>query len=215
MDGAAWVALVSAVVAVVALLYTARAANSAKRQAKAAEDQTEVQRAQTELQRELARQAVQPYVWADVLPDMQQGTMLHIVLANSGTTVATDVRVVFSPPLVEGTEYGARVEAAQRRLANGIRSLSPGRVVRWSIGPGHRLLADDAPQVYRVRIEGHGPHGPLDPVEFNLDVNDWRESRDAPDGSLHHIRKSVDNLTGAVKGLKRLQTPRVEPGQPM
>ncbi|MTB70778.1 hypothetical protein GGG17_02055 [Arsenicicoccus sp. MKL-02] len=65
------------------------------RQAKAAHDQTEIQREQvaaaweqTQLQRDLAHEALQPYVWADIQPDVQQGTVMHVVVGNNGPTVA-------------------------------------------------------------------------------------------------------------------------------
>ena len=67
---AAWVAAVAAIVAAVVAVF---ALWPAQRAAKAAEEQTRVQR-------ELMYQSAQPYVWADIQPDDQQGTMLHLVL---------------------------------------------------------------------------------------------------------------------------------------
>lgn len=72
------ISIVALSISGLALPFTVWAARAAARQAKAAHDQTLIQREQVEtakeqtfLQRELARQAAQPYVWADIQPDMQ------------------------------------------------------------------------------------------------------------------------------------------------
>lgn len=202
MDESAWIATGSAVVALVALLYTARAANSARRQAAAVEDQTRVQREQTELQRELACQAAQPYVWADIVPDMQQGSLLQIVVGNSGPTVAKHVRVTFDPPLASEGQFAPRAAEAQDQLRRGLTSLSPGRVIRWPYGLGRQLLAEECEvPAHRVRVDAEGPHGPLPTLEIEINMSEWRQASDAPDGSMHHIRKAIQELNSTVKQL--------------
>ncbi|MEW6874444.1 hypothetical protein [Trueperella pyogenes] len=184
---AAWAAAIAALVAL----------KPAQRAAKAAE-------AQTELQRDLMHQAAQPYVWADIQPDNQQGTMLHLVLGNAGPTVARNVRVVIDPPIPADPNHAESSVVAQRRLREGVLSLAPGRTIRWSLGKGFDLLKDaDDKTVYRIRVTAEGPYGEVEPVETEVRLSDWREARDAPDGSLHHIRKEIENLTKVVKSLKK------------
>ena len=144
------ISIVALVISAFALPFTAWAAHAAVKQAKAAHDQSEIQREQvaaareqTQLQRELAREAAQPYVWADIQPDMQQGTMLQVVVGNSGPTMAHNVRVTFTPPLPAGQHQSDKVEKIQRTLASGIRSLAPNRVIRWSLGAGYDLQANE------------------------------------------------------------------------
>ncbi|MBZ2195968.1 hypothetical protein [Occultella gossypii] len=208
MEPSTWIAIASAVVALVALFFTAIAASAAKRQADAAVAQTEVQRAQadaaiaqTQLQQELARQSQQPYVWADILPDMQQGTTLQLVVGNAGPTLATNVRVTVDRPLPSVGRTAEWVTRVQERLADGIKSLSPGRTIHWALGTGPELLKDDGSQTYHIVVEADGPSGPLDRVEHDVDVSDWREARDAPDGSLHHVRGSIKDLNKTVDEL--------------
>lgn len=160
-------------------------------------------RGQTQLQRDLAREATQPYVWADIQPDMQQGTMMHVVVGNSGPTVARRVRVTFDPPLPVGSQLAENVHGVEQVLANGIRSLAPNRVLRWSLGAGYDLLASEDPQVRTVRVRADGPHGPLPVLEFQIDISEWRQTRDAPDGSLHHVRGAIKDLTKAVGGVDK------------
>jgi hypothetical protein len=205
------IAIVALVISVLALPFTAWAAHAAARQAKAAHDQTEIQREQvaaareqTRMQRELAREALQPYVWADIQPDMQQGTVMQVVVGNSGPTVATNVRVVFDPPLPAGKQHADnKVENVQRTLAMGLRSLAPNRVLRWTLGAGFDLLSSDAPQLRTVRVEAVGPYGPLRVLEMEIDISEWRQARDAPDGSLHHVRGAIKDLTKAVGGVEK------------
>ena len=190
---AAWVAAVAAIVAAVVAFF---ALWPAQRAAKAAEEQTRVQR-------ELMYQSAQPYVWADIQPDDQQGTMLHLVLGNAGPTVARHVRVFIDPPFPQVSGHIGRSTAAQRRLRGGILSLAPGRIIRWSLGIASDLMKDEEDTtVYRVRVMADGPYGEIEPVETEICLSDWRESLDAPGGSLHHIRKSIEKLVKAVDGLK-------------
>lgn len=154
---------------------------------------------QTDLQRQIARQASEPLVWVDIRPDDHQGAMLRLLLGNSGPTVARDVRVTFAPPLPVPAKYPAAAKESQDRLAAGIASLAPGRVVSWGIGLGREVLADDGPQVHRVRIECAGPAGLVEPVEYLINLADWRESADSPFGSLHYVRKAIQELTQEVK----------------
>ena len=190
---AAWVAAVAAIVAAVVAFF---ALWPAQRAAKAAGEQTRVQR-------ELMYQSAQPYVWADIQPDDQQGTMLHLVLGNAGPTVARHVRVFIDPPFPQVSGHIGRSTVAQRRLREGILSLAPGRIIRWSLGIASDLMKDEEDTtVYRVRVMADGPYGEIEPVETEICLSDWRESLDAPGGSLHHIRKSIEKLVRAVDGLK-------------
>lgn len=158
---------------------------------------------QTQLQRELAQGALQPYVWADIQPDMQQGTVIHVVVGNAGPTVARNVRVTFDPALPAGQQQSDMIEGVQRILAEGLRSLAPNRVIRWTLGAGYDLLSSDLPQMRKVRIHADGPHGPLPVLELEIDISEWRQARDAPDGSLHHVRGAIKDLTKAVVDVDR------------
>lgn len=200
------ISIIALTISCLALPFTMWAARATARQADAARAQTQIQRQQvdaareqTQLQRELAEAASQPYVWVDIQPDMQQGSMLQVVVGNSGPTVASNVKVTFDPPLPAGSQHAERIAKVQRTLSEGLRSLAPQRVIRWSIGSGRDLLSADDPQVRAVRIEVDGPHGALPIREIQIDISQWRDALDAPDGSLHHVRRAVNELTTAVQ----------------
>ncbi|WP_139204033.1 hypothetical protein [Rhodococcoides kroppenstedtii] len=210
------ISIVALVISGFALPFTVWAARAAAKQAKSAQAQTAIQREQvaaareqTQLQRELAREALQPYVWADIQPDMQQGSILQVVVGNSGPTVARNIRVLFDPPLPTGQQHSDKAEKVQSTLSNGLHSLTPNRVLRWTLGVGYDLLSSDESQLRSVRIDAEGPHGPLPTLEMGIDISEWRHARDAPDGSLHHVRGAIKDLTKAVisvdKSLQRNQ----------
>lgn len=199
-------------ISVVAALFTGWAAFATARQARSARDQTEIQREQVEvareqtrLQRAIADETVQPYVWADIQPDMKQGTILDLVIGNTGPTVATDVKVTLDAPLPQSTTVLEDSGPLLQTLADGLRSLAPGRQIRWHLGTGPDLLGEDAPQPVCIRVEATGPHGPLPTLEVPVDASQWRMAKDAPDGSLHLVRKSIQDLTKSVdKAASRL-----------
>src|ERR1039457_6502232 len=66
-----------------------------------------------------------PYVWVDVRADDATGTLVNLVIGNSGPTVATNLRVRIDPPLPTIDQLRDRAETAQARLADGIQSTAP------------------------------------------------------------------------------------------
>lgn len=196
MDVSSVVAIVAAMASWAAVGVALIAIRPARRSAKASEEQTDIQR-------ELARQSAQPYVWADIQPDRQQGTQIHLIVGNSGPTVARNVRVTIDPPLPfhsDGTSY---TEVAQRRLQDGILSLAPGRILSWRIGLSRELLKNENDTtVYKVCVNADGPYGPMAPNQTEIRLTDWRES-DAPDGSLHYIGKEIGKLVRAVENMPK------------
>lgn len=204
------ISIIALVVSGFALPFTIWAARAAAKQARAAHDQTDIQREQvaaareqTQLQRDLAREALQPYVWADIQPDMQQGAVLQVVVGNNGPTVAQNVSVTFDPPLPAEGRHLESVEGVQRVLTKGLRSLAPNRIIRWPLGVASDLLSNELPQVRMVRVEGDGPYGPLPALEMEIDISEWRQARDAPDGSLHHVRGAVKELVKSVASVDK------------
>lgn len=177
-----WVAFAAAGIAFVALYFTGVAA-------KAAKDQTKIQR-------QLRMDAAQPYVWADIRENRDSGSMLQLEIGNSGPTVAMNVRVLISSPLPTSTVSNEdRLRRLETRLAEGIKSLAPGRVITWTLGVGHQILAEEGGRSYTFTIDADGPFGPLETLSYTADLDDWRSMRDQPAGTLHTVRKSIDSLT--------------------
>jgi hypothetical protein len=176
-------ALVAAAAAIVALFITAIAA-------KAARDQTKIQQ-------KLREDAAQPYVWADVRTENEHGVVMMLLVGNSGPTVATDVRVRIEPPLPSIEQLqGAR--AAQDRLAEGFKSLPPGRTLGWWLGQGWNVIAKEGPQVHRIIITANGPFGPVPELSYDVDLAEFREQEMTPPGSLNGLTNAVKELTNKI-----------------
>src|SRR5262245_1229801 len=132
MDVSAWIAVVAAVIALLGAAFTAVSARATLLQASEA-------RRQTELQKRIYEDSMQPYVWADLAPDMAQGALLKLTLCNEGPTAATNIHVTFDPPLVELFEYH-KVAKIQESIEAGISYLAPRRRVQWVLGVGRKFF---------------------------------------------------------------------------
>ena len=173
------------VVALAALMYTAKAANAASQQ--------------TRLQKQLAVDAGQPYVWADIRPDSHQGGLLTLVLGNSGPTIATDVKVSFDPPL--DMPFREESQHAVEVLERGLPSLPPGRNWVWNMGVAWQVVASDGPKNYELTVEANGPFGAIKPLNYIVSIDDIRRTRSLPDGSLHLVAEAVTKTNQTLQSI--------------
>ncbi len=172
--------------AIAALYYNYKSARAAERAAGAAEEQSEIQR-------QLRIDAAQPYVWVDVRPDEVTSVILNLIIGNSGPTVATNVRVMIDPPLPAIDQLQERAQTAQELLADGIKSLPPGRTLVWPLGQGFGILTGTGPHVHTFTIEAEGPFGRLPSQAYPLDLSDWRggaQTRRQPSPGGHGDREA-------------------------
>jgi hypothetical protein len=185
------VAAIAAAAAVIALYFNWRSARAAARAARAAEDQTEIQR-------QIRINAAQPFVWVDLRPDELTGTLLNLVVGNSGSTVATNVRVIADPALPRIEQLSERVGTAEKLLARGIPSLPPGRTYTWPLGQGFDLINDGTPQAYTITVKADGPFGVIPVMAYVVDLAALKGVMNRPTGSLHELTSAVRDLTKVV-----------------
>ncbi len=159
-------AIAAAVVSLVALPFTIRAANAAK--------------AQTELQARIAAEARHPLLWADIRPDPDRRSVLCLMVGNSGPTPAHDVRVVVDPPVRPG-RTDMRCEKGQADAASGIASVGPGRTLMWSLGLGYELLdVSDQPEKFTLTVTGMASDGTPLQDQFAVRFDDIRFTNASP-----------------------------------
>lgn len=115
MDLSAGIATASAVIALLAAGGALFQARSARQQSKAAHAQVEIAEIQTELQKQVWIDSVQPYVYVDIRIDPVSGVRLDVVVENTGPTIATDVHIVFDPPLRSTLKKGRLTRRAISR----------------------------------------------------------------------------------------------------
>jgi hypothetical protein len=191
VNAGTWVGVAAVLIAAAALYFTGLSARAASRAAKTAEEQTKIQR-------QLRIDAAQPYVWVDVRPDEVTGRLLNLIIGNSGPTVATDVRVKVDPPLPAIDELKKRAEASQARLADGVKSVAPGRIFAWPLGQGFNLIKASGPQAHTFTVNAKGPFGPVPPLTYIVDLADLRGTLDRP-SALHQLAKAVKDLAGKIE----------------
>lgn len=195
------IAFLSLAVACIATRFASKAARSAADQ--------------VELQEQLAKEAAQPYVWADVRPSKIHGSNLRLLVGNSGRTLARNVRLTVDKQLPTQTSKAADLlEDALRRFQEGHASIAPGREWSWSLGFGGALLGDKNEDLrFTFTINADGPFGPIPELSYSVDMNDWRGSTSEGEGSLALIRKSILELKTSVSGIREALVARPDEEQ--
>jgi len=205
-DLAAIGAVAAAIVALLAYYFTVKATKASERAASAAE-------AATTIQQRLQIDAAQPYVWADLRVDEQQGVLLRLVVGNSGPTVATDIKVKIDPPF-PATEKLQDAVAAQERLAEGFASLPPGRTLNWSLGQGWALVPKDGSQVHTITITANGPFGPIPQLTYAIDLGEFRDQEASLQGNLHDLTQVVQQVNDTLGHLPGRLALELQPTAP-
>jgi hypothetical protein len=168
----------------------------ARRAADAAEEQTR-------MQKQLREDSAQPYVWADIRPDNESGMLFHLVVGNSGPTVATDVHVQITPPLPSIEQLQDRADSAQEMIANGISSLPPGRTFVWPLGQTWNLLPEEGGRhPHTFTVTANGPFGAVPPLTYVIDLADYQGQQARP-GSTYKLTKAIDELAKSVRSGNR------------
>lgn len=202
MTSGGWAAVMAGaavLISLAALIFTIRSAVASERSARAAERAAAAAEAQTEIQRQIQIAAAQPYIWADVREDDNQGVLLDLLIGNSGPTVANNVRLRIDPPLPTHRQLEETTKAQQRLAEQGISSLPPGAVIRWHLGPGFDLIQPDGQQRHEITITADGPFGPTPQLTYVVDLANLRGQPVHPQGSLHLLTKAVEQLTKKIK----------------
>jgi hypothetical protein len=186
VDVSAVASISAAAIALVALFFTWR-------QVKVADEQTE-------MQRQVGRDAVQPYVWADIRLHEQHGQFLMLVLKNEGPTVAKTVTLSFDPPLPQEWRQGRSVgpvTPTRPGLAE-FKALPPGRVMQWHLGVHTDIFytqSSTTPTRFTVTIEATGPSGPVDTLSYVIDVGEYLSAAITVPGTPLSIAKEIKDGT--------------------
>lgn len=189
-------AIIASVISVAAVVVAVHQAQTAKDQARSAREQVQESRAQTDLQRRMHRNAAQPYVWVDVRPVDGHGQLVRVVLQHGGPTVATDIRVAFTPPLTDGSN---RPGEHFTGLDAGVSSLAPARWMMWNLGISHELLGTPLASAYEVTVDANGPFGAVDQLRYTIDLSQWSNTTAQPPGTLHELRNAVRDVAKAIE----------------
>ena len=193
MDPNTVAAIIAAIGAIASAMAAFTALVPARKAAKAAEEQTN-------LQLDIIRKAAQPYVWASMQPDQDSGTLFHLIIGNSGPTIARNIRVTIDPPLPDLDSSSHTMSQLQQDLREGIISLAPGDTLHWHLRPASNHIASNT--THKITATADGPYGPLEPAEFIIRPQTLQTALAYPQGSLHSIRQELKNIDKSIIELK-------------
>jgi hypothetical protein len=182
--------VLSLVLSAGAILVAGLAAIYARRQAAAARDQFA-------LSQQIRREATEPYVIVDIAPQAGGTGLLLFSIENSGPTMARDVQLSVTPPLLGG-QKAAWDEMLARVVARPIPFMPPGRRIEWAFAMGDTIFGNDSlPRQYTVTVNVMGPSGPVEPLTYLIDLDSINESQidhTSVETSLLKIVKHTDSL---------------------
>lgn len=181
MSAETTVAVIAAFIAVFSMIAAIVQSNQARRQ--------------TSLQQRALEDAAQPYIWVDIRPDERNASFFHLILKNEGPTVAQNVRVTINPPLPTNWGHGEPIGPRHQDFS----SIPPGRRMIWNLGVTHEIVNSDTVKEFTITIAADGPHGPVLPYTYKLNIDQYKYNSMFAPGTLSAISKSIDNLTTATK----------------
>lgn len=150
-----------------------------------------------ELTKQIHAEQSQPYVFADIRSSEHEPQLVVLLIRNQGPTVATDVRVTFSPAIAVDP---ARPDIGPLSELT-VSSLAPGAQIVRACGVGSTWL-DQSPDRITITVNGQGPHGTLAPVRHHIDMIALRQSL-AAHKTLHHVVQAVEKIAKGVDAITR------------
>lgn len=144
--------------------------------------------------RTLRREQTRPFVvvYFDV------NWLTDLVIENVGNTVAHDVQVEFSPQLASTRQQPWSWEGSSI-MQNGIPTLPPGKLIRFSFDNIIDLLNSDLPKRYEVTVTYKDSfRRSLAPDTYVLDLTIYEGSAPPEDG-LHELVKEIKALRKEIQ----------------
>lgn len=191
---------------IAAVVFGIHGMTTSSRSAKAAQRSAEIAAEQYEATLASNREARQPHVWTD-LRARDDGAILEIVVGNSGPTIARDVRVTFDPTLASTAPDDAKEDAreVEARCHEGLGSLPPGRVFKWSLGIVWRHFPENGAvpvPAYAVTVECRDIEGnEIPPIQYVINMEDLKHQSASPRG----LASIAVPLSNAADSLKRIE----------
>lgn len=144
-------------------------------------------------------------MWLDYRPNRTSESALDLVLKNEGPTTATQVKVRMDPPIPRIVNGTHRQFTDLAGFSDGFSALPPGREMRWILGTGREIFAQEGDQSHRITVSYHGPDGPVDPTEYTLDLRESKHTSIYTPATMKQLVEAIKAQTKAIGGLKEGQ----------
>lgn len=115
----------------------------------------------------------QPFVVVDFEPSKAGRVFVDLIIRNTGTTVATNVKVVFDPPLVSTmTETDGKYRLRDAAIiTKGVPTLPPSREYRMLFEQMPNRYASDLPRSYDAVVSFDDTRGRRHEMKYRLDLD--------------------------------------------
>lgn len=77
--------------------------------------------------------------------------------------------------------------------------------MRWILGTGREIFAQEGDQSHRITVSYHGPDGPVDPTEYTLDLRESKHTSIYTPATMKQLVEAIKAQTKAIGGLKEGQ----------
>jgi hypothetical protein len=149
--------------------------------------------------REARDQEIAPYVVAyfDVIPEQD---LIYLVIKNIGKSMATDIRLEFSPPLEESSECKYYRKVMEVLANNSISSIPPGYEIRTILHSFGGYLKSRHPLRYEITVSYYGGISSTQrTVHYTLNLTPYMSVTFVRQTGLKDIERQLANLVSSGK----------------
>jgi hypothetical protein len=140
----------------------------------------------------------QPFVIVDIQSSPVWANILNLVVENIGTTLATDVKISFAPP-IQSSQEGLNL-ANSVMVAEGIPALPPGRRIEAWFDMSHSRLEKGLPLRYEASVKCKDARGrPVDTLTYTIDLNYLYGLERIDEYGMHHAADALRDIAKALK----------------
>jgi hypothetical protein len=160
--------------------------------------------------RKTREEQAQPFVIVDF--DRTEASKIHmdLVIVNTGTTLAKDVKAVFDPPLRSTlTEKDQQYDLADAAIIRrGLPTMPPGREFRLLFDSMPALYASELPRSYNAKVTFTDSRGRFHELDYRLDLDvyfGWMridvKGQHQATTALEKIERTLSKWTEGHRGL--------------
>lgn len=149
--------------------------------------------------RRLREEQSKPFVIVDIQPSPTSRHILNLVIENTGTTMARDVKITFTPGITTTMRDEFPLEDSSL-LKDGIPMLPPGRRLDWMFDSSVKRHEQRLPLRYEVEVAYADQRGRAqEPLHFPIDLAPLYGVAYVEEKGLHHIAKALEGLQKTTK----------------
>lgn len=140
----------------------------------------------------------QPFVVVDIQSSPVWGNILNLVVENIGTTLATEVKVAFEPPL-ESSQPDLDI-ADSALVAEGIPALPPTRRIEALFDASHNRLKKDLPMRYEATVSCKDARGrAVETLRYTIDLGYLYGMERIDEYGMHHAADALRDIAKLLK----------------